>query len=152
VRFWDTSAWVPLLLAEPATPAVEAVLREDPDPVVWWGSAVESASALAAAARHGRLSPADLQTALATLRAMREFAFEIGPTEEVRSRAIRLLAVHPLRASDALQLAAGLVWCREQTAGAGLVSLDDRLRAAAVQEGFDVLPRERGGAGLPAAR
>lgn len=152
MRFWDTSAWVPLLLAEPSTPAVEEILRADPDPVIWWGSAVECASALAGAARQGRLTPDDLQTALGTLRAMREFAFEVDPTEEVRSRAMRLLSVHELRAADALQLAAGLVWCREQTAGAGFVSLDDRLRTAAVREGFDVLPRPPVGADPLAVR
>ena len=141
MKFWDTSAWVPLLVREPSTPAVEAVLKEDPDPVVWWGGAVECVSALSAAARDGRLAPQELQTALSTLRALREFAFEIAPAEEVRSRAMRLLLSHPLRAADALQLASALVWCREQTAGAGFVSLDDRLRAAATREGFDVLPR-----------
>jgi predicted nucleic acid-binding protein len=136
---------VPLLLAEPSTTEVEAILRDDPDPVFWWGTAIECASALAGAARQGRLSPHDLRTALATLRAIREFAFEVEPVEEVRSRAMRLLSVHPLRSADALQLAAALVWCREQTAGAGFVSLDDRLRAAAVREGFDVLPPSAGG-------
>jgi predicted nucleic acid-binding protein len=140
VKYWDTSAWVPLLVTEPSTPAVESILREDPDPVVWWGAAVECVSALAGATRSGRISARDLQTALATLRAFREFAFEIGPAEEVRSRAMRLLSVHPLRAADALHLAGALVWCREQPAGAGFVSLDDRLRAAALREGFDVLP------------
>lgn len=140
MKFWDTSAWVPLLLREPATPTVEAVLQDDPDPVVWWGSAVECVSALSGAARDGRLSSRDLQTALATLRALREFAFEILPAEEVRSRAVRLLLSHPLRAADSLQLASALVWCREKTEGAGFVSLDDRLRAAALREGFDVLP------------
>lgn len=147
MRFWDTSAWVPLLIAEPSTPAIEAVLKEDPDPIVWWGSAVECASALAGGVRDGRLTPDDQQTALAVLRAFREFAFEIGPTEEVRGRAMRLLSVHALRATDAFQLAAALVWCRERTAGAGFVSLDDRLRAAAEKEGFEVLPRT--GSGRP---
>ena len=49
---------------------------------------------------------------------------------------MRLLLSHPFRAADALQLASALVWCREQTAGAGFVSLDNRLRAAATREGF----------------
>jgi predicted nucleic acid-binding protein len=119
---------------------VEAILREDPDPVVWWGSAVECESALAGAVRGGRLSSHHLQTALARLRALREFAFEIGPAEDVRARAMRLLSVHPLPTAAALQLAAALIWCREQTAGAVFVSLDDRLRAAAVREGFGLLP------------
>jgi len=58
----------------------------------------------------------------------------------VRARAARLLSLHPLRAADALQLAAALVWCRERTAEAPFVCLDDRLRLAAAREGFRVLP------------
>lgn len=141
MRFWDTSAWVPLLLNEPATAKVEAILEEDPDPIVWWGTAIECTSALTAAARDGRVTAEEHQIALAVLRALRDFAFEVEPTEEVRSRAMRLLSVHPLRSADALQLAAALVWCRERTAGAGFVCLDGRLREAAGREGFEVLPR-----------
>lgn len=142
MRFWDTSACVPLLLAEPSSAATEEILRQDPEPVLWWGSVVECSSALAAAERAGRISAEDHQTALSTLAALREFAFEIEPTEEVRSRAVRLLSVHTLRAADAMQLAAALVWCREQTSGAGFVCLDHRLRDAARREGFEVLPVE----------
>lgn len=140
MRFWDTSACVPLLIAEPSTPAVEGLLKQDPEPVLWWGAAVECTSALAAAERQGRLSAEDLRLALSNLAALRDVSFEVAAGEEVRGRAMRLLAVHPLRAADSLQLAAALVWCREQTAGAGFVCLDERLRAAAAREGFEVLP------------
>jgi len=142
VRFWDTSACVPLLLAEPASSAIEVILQQDPEPVLWWGSAVECSSALAAAERAGRISAEGHQTALSMLAALRDFAFEVEPTQEVRSRAVRLLSVHPLRAADALQLAAALVWCREQTSGARFVCLDNRLREAARREGFEVLPAQ----------
>jgi hypothetical protein len=145
VRFWDTSACVPLLVAEPSTDTVEALLKQDPEPVLWWGAAVECTSALAAAERQGRLSADDLRLALSNLAALRDVSFEVAASEEVRGRAMRLLSVHPLRAGDALQLAAALVWCREQTAGAGFVCLDDRLRTAAAREGFEVLPPPAGG-------
>jgi predicted nucleic acid-binding protein len=65
---------------------------------------------------------------------------QVSPAEELRDRAIRLLDLHPLSAADALQLAAALDWCGEHTAGAGFVCLDQRLRAAAMREGFDVYP------------
>ena len=55
-------------------------------------------------------------------------------------RAARLLAVHPLRAADALQLAAALLWCEEQPHAEGFVSLDVKLREAAFKEGFTVRP------------
>jgi hypothetical protein len=50
--------------------------------------------------------------------------------------------VHPLRAADALQLAAALVWVEEQPHGEGFVSLDGRLRDAAAREGFTLVPAE----------
>jgi predicted nucleic acid-binding protein len=50
--------------------------------------------------------------------------------------------VHALRAADAFQLAAALLWSRGKTTGREFVSFDDRLREAAVREGFDMLPRD----------
>lgn len=141
MRFWDTSAVVPLLLRQPATPAIESVFRDDPVPALWWGCAVECASALARESRLGDLTREQSLTALALLKVLREGAIEVRPSDEVRARSMRLLGIHPLRAADALQLAAALVWCRQRTGSAGFVSLDDRLRAAAEREGFDVLPR-----------
>ncbi|HEY6321861.1 MAG TPA: hypothetical protein VJA16_09915 [Thermoanaerobaculia bacterium] len=43
-------------------------------------------------------------------------------------------------AADSLQLAAAIDWCEERTTGAGFVCLDQRLRSAALREGFDVVP------------
>ena len=68
----------------------------------------------------------------------------LAPSDEVRHRAGRLLATHPLRAADALQLAAALVWSEEQPLGEVFVSLDDRLREAARREGFALLPSHAG--------
>jgi uncharacterized protein len=61
-------------------------------------------------------------------------------TDHVRRRAGRLVATHPLRAADAFQLAAALVWCEEQPAGETFVCLDEQLREAARREGFGLLP------------
>ena len=47
MRFWDTSALVPLLVAEPTSSRVKAWLREDPAVVVWTLTRVELLSALA---------------------------------------------------------------------------------------------------------
>jgi hypothetical protein len=45
-----------------------------------------------------------------------------------------------LRATDALQLAAALVWCDETPRGEPFVCLDERLGDAARREGFRLLP------------
>jgi uncharacterized protein len=65
---------------------------------------------------------------------------EVTPSEDVRERAERLLGVHALRAADALQLAAALIWARERPARLEFVCLDGRLRGIAWREGFAVLP------------
>ncbi|MFN8640505.1 MAG: hypothetical protein U0802_02130 [Candidatus Binatia bacterium] len=61
---------------------------------------------------------------------------EVLPSEAVRERGERLLSVHPLRAADAFQLAAALVWSRGATTTHAVVSFDERLRDAAHREGF----------------
>jgi hypothetical protein len=54
----------------------------------------------------------------------------------VREVARRYLRVHPLRAADALQLAAAFVAAERRPPTLTVVTLDDRLRAAAEKEGF----------------
>jgi predicted nucleic acid-binding protein len=88
-----------------------------------------------------RQLPADaFATANDRLRALVELVDTVSPSDELRRRAARLVAVHPLRAADALKLAAALLWCEEQSHGETVVSLDERLREAARREGFDVKP------------
>jgi hypothetical protein len=47
--------------------------------------------------------------------------------------------VHPLRAADALQLAAAYVIAERRPATLEVVTLDERLRLAAMKEGFVTL-------------
>jgi len=78
--------------------------------------------------------------ALSRLVGLVEDADFVAPGNRVRDRAGRLLAAHPLRVGDALQLAAALVWCDEAPHGNTFVCLDDRLREVARREGFAILP------------
>lgn len=138
--FWDSSALVPLLVAEAGSRELTALLRADLTPATWWGSPVECQSALHRRHRERRLTRARLTAALSRLTAFIEDVDVVAPTSRLRERAGRVLALHPLRAADALQLAAALVWCDDITAGEPFVCLDDRLRQAASGEGFRVLP------------
>ncbi len=57
MRFWDSSALVPLLVEEATTsPLCELYLRDD-GILTWWASEVECASALARLERETQLSP-----------------------------------------------------------------------------------------------
>lgn len=44
MKFWDSSAVVPLLAQEPSSKACEALLKDDPAMVVWWGTRVEGST------------------------------------------------------------------------------------------------------------
>jgi predicted nucleic acid-binding protein len=46
----------------------------------------------------------------------------------------------PLRAADAFQLAAAIIWADGEPEGRNFVSYDKRLRDAARSEGFTVIP------------
>lgn len=138
MRFWDTSGIVPLLLEQPATARVTELLASDPEMVVWWGTPVECASAVARLRREDRLSPSEEQRTLALLERFRSSWNEILPAEEVREEAGRLLRVHPLKAADALQLAAACLWA-PRPVDAPLVTFDERLARAARLEGFRVV-------------
>lgn len=140
MRFWDSSAVIPLLVAEPATTQAGALLAEDRDLVVWWDTPVECVSALARRQREGALGTRELSAALARLTRLRQHWTEVEPVEAVRAAAIRLLRVHPLRAADATQLAAAVVAAEGEPGSLPLVSYDRRLREAAEREGFALLP------------
>jgi predicted nucleic acid-binding protein len=135
VRFWDSSALVPLLLQQPQTKRVMQMLDEDDEVVVWWGSAIECASAIARLHRDGHLSAQSEREARSLLDVLRKSWFEVQPGDVVREQAMRLLRVHSLRAADALQLAAALEWAGTPPEG-NFVTLDDRLLEAAQREGF----------------
>jgi uncharacterized protein len=142
--FWDTSALVPILAAEPRSAAVTKLFAADNEPVIWWATPLECHSALRRRYRESTLTAEALNAATERLRLLVQHADAVAPTDELRHKAGRLLAVHPLRAADALQLAAALVWCEEQPQGEGFATLDDRLAQAASAEGFTVQPSASG--------
>ena len=114
--------------------------RADRECWIWWAARTECLSALYRRARAGELTTAQLAAARGRLLRFDEAAAVVLPSEAIRSRADRLLATHPLRASDALQLAALLAAAEERPAGFPFVTLDDRQADAARKEGFSVVP------------
>lgn len=107
---------------------------------VWWAARVECISALARRSREGVLGTTGEEHARRALGMLAGSWSEILPTDRLRTLAERLLAVHPIRAADALQLAAALQWCAGEPIGRPFVCLDQRLREAARREGFVLLP------------
>ena len=139
MRFWDPSALVPALIAEPASPTVRRSLAEDRSLVAWWGTSVECMAAIARAVREGRLGPNELADALRESTTWRAEWSEVGPTTPLRTLAERLLRTHPLRSGDALQLAAAITASEGSPLTLPFVTRDQRLAEAATLEGFPVI-------------
>lgn len=140
MRFWDSSALVPLVVQQPASPEVERWIAEDAAVVVWTLTSVELVSAVQRLAREGALAERAAREAEEIARDLVARAHVVTDVERVKATATRLLRVHALRAADALQLAAALTWEGEDTGGACLLTFDQRLGDAARREGFRVLP------------
>lgn len=139
MRFWDTSALIPLLVAERATARVEHWLRDDPDIVVWTLTRVELVSALARRRREEPSAGPRLAAARRDLLAAWPRWSEVTAVDVVRRHAERLVETHPIRAADALQIGAALVAADGDPDTLEVVTLDRRLAETAEREGFPVL-------------
>lgn len=116
------------------------LLRDDRDMAVWWGTWIEGAVAISRLKREGNLDEESERETRAALDGLASDWTEIKPTDNIRLSAMILSQNHSLRAADCLQFAAALRWCEGDTSGKGFVCLDDQLRRAACDEGFDALP------------
>ncbi len=139
MRFWDTSAIIPLLFDEPARGPLLQLLENDPLVLVSWGTPVEVASALARREREKILAASEVTAALATVQQFASRWHEIVPSDALRRTAQRLLRTHALRPADSLQLAAALIAADHNPASLDIVCLDARLGGAARREGFTVI-------------
>ncbi len=142
MRFWDTSAIIPLCIEEQETRSIQDIAKKDAMIVVWWGSIVECYSAFGRLRRVGILTPQEEIQVLAVLSQLKGVWTEIEPSDEIRDITRRLFQNYPLRAADSLQLAAAIVWAEKTPRGHEFVCLDSRLRDAAQREGFIILPAE----------
>jgi uncharacterized protein len=139
VRFWDSSALLPLVVQEKSTGRIQEIHQKDDDMTVWWGTPTECWSALARLEREGRLSGASANQAAEGLKKLLTRGHEVLPSPAVRATAKRLLFTHPLRAADALQLAAAVVLAGPDVEELEFVTLDEALAGCARREGFRVL-------------
>ncbi|MDE3150389.1 MAG: PIN domain-containing protein [Acidobacteriota bacterium] len=135
--FWDSSALIPLCISQPQTIAAQSLYAKYRI-VVWWATDVEIVSGLTRLQRMGGithkqflLSKPFLQNLVCEWNAVHESA-------GIASSACSLLETHPLRAADALQLAAALEACEHKPRGHVFVTGDQRLADAARHIGFSV--------------
>lgn len=134
MKFWDTSAIIPLLVNERHSDLVDPIFSSDSNMITWWGTSIECISAISRLERENRISPKEHATIMARLNELRESWREIQPTPLVKQYAERILQVHPLRAQDAQQLSACLI--ANQDMVIEFITLDQRLEIAGRKEGL----------------
>lgn len=136
---FDTSAAFKLVVREPGSEAASDIWDRAGDPAASAIGYVELRSALARAARDGRLRPDRFAESRRDLEGLwQEFA-RLRVTDGVISLAGRLAERHALAALDAIHLASALS-LREPGDEVALVTFDPRMRDAALAEGLTVLP------------
>ncbi len=144
MRFWDSSALVPLIIEEKHSKTCRLVFRSDPRQIVFCLSRTEVLSALWRRRRENMLDDDDLRAAEARLESLANRWTEVHALSRVRDAAEQLLRTHPLRAADSLQLGACIAIFGLQRRDREFVVLDDVLANAARDEGFKVIvPRSR---------
>ena len=139
MRFWDSSAIVPLLVDQPSSARVIEVYGQDRVIAVWWATEVECASALARLERDGAADMRQTTAASGRLASVAADWLEVEPHDPVRRTAIRLLRTHALRAADAMQIAAALALASQDPSTLEVVTLDAALARAAEREGLRVI-------------
>ena len=136
MRFWDSSALVPLLVEQDASSRVAAWVTADDTMALWTLTPVEIVSALRRLVRAEALGEEVARLAETRMEEIVRACHVVTDVEPVKSRVTRLLRLHPLRAFDALQLGAALHWAEGHPQGRTLHTLDSLLALAAQREGF----------------
>lgn len=139
MRFWDSSALVPLVLIETRSADMERLLLQDGDIVSADIAPIEVTSALWRRKHRNELTVAEIHDAERLFANISRSWRPIGQSDEVVDRSLHLLSRHHLRTLDAIQLATALVFAGNDRS-LPIVTLDHRLSAAARAEGFAVLP------------
>jgi uncharacterized protein len=140
VRFWNSSALLPLISEEALSSVVAGLLIDDGEIVVWWGTWLECSAAVSRLRREKSLHEAGEEEARAALNRLAGNWVEQRPTDDTNLLAMLVWKRHPFKAADTLHIAAALRWCEGETNGTGFVCLDSRLCQAASDRGFEVLP------------
>jgi len=135
VAFWDSSALIPLCVSQPMTDTARW-LEERYGIVAWWATQVEIISGLTRLERMGQITHERFLVGKQIAREIVQDWHSVGSTKSIALDACSLLELYPLRAADALQLAAALEWCEGNPKGQVFLTFDQRLAEAAAKAGF----------------
>jgi len=132
--FADSSALAKRYLADEQSERLDEVLQGATNLAVSVLCLPEIISALCRRRREGFVTKAQYEAVKSALESDFADTTVVQIIDEVALQSIRLLERHPLRASDAIQIASALVWRADNFASA-----DARQCAAAKSSGLDVI-------------
>lgn len=138
MNFWDSSAVLPLIVHQKSSPEIWGHRQSCTTIHVWTLTPIEVYSALSRLQRLGEISSSIAEQASIDLPDIFRTFEMIRDVDAVKARAVRVLRVHPLKAADALQLAAALAACGDHPPFHSFVTLDRNLAEAASKEGFKI--------------
>ena len=113
-----------------------AQIKQDPQVLTAWHAVPECASAFCRLRREAFISERQLNDLLKQLEEVVGNWFIISPGKRLEKLTLRALRIHPLRAMDAIHLAAACLARNEEDSGMGFFSEDICLSEAAAKEGF----------------
>lgn len=134
--FWDTSVLVQLCVQQQFSAAARA-LHARYNVVVWWATPVEIAGALARLLRIQQIDTITWKLAREEQARLSRIWYTVRPSQDLRDAAELLVERYDVHSADALQLAAAMEWCEKATHRRPFLTLDKRLRDAALLCGFD---------------
>jgi predicted nucleic acid-binding protein len=137
--FWDTSAIIPLFCNQVKSPELRRLRRRFSELVIWWGTPVEVYSGIWRLRHEGVLTQAQSKTSLERWERVYSVSRVVPPDDRILRIAVLQISRHRLRAGDAFQLAAALIWCNERPRKRPFVTADRRLGEAAVAAGFELV-------------
>lgn len=139
MKFWDTSALVPLVTREVRTPDVQRLLSQDGNVAVSFITPVELTSTMW---RRGRrwIDQVAFRRSLFKIAELEANWTTVDEHELVLKLARQLVTQYVLRTGDAIQLATAMIFVDGHPEDLPFVSLDNDLRRAATSERFVVLP------------
>lgn len=138
IHFWDASALIPLLIKESSSDIAYGWHAACEQMTCWTLTSTEIYSALCRRMRDHELSSSSFSEVVYLWNDLETSILHVDDLQGAKKRAERLLRIHPLKAADALQLAAALIITDEYPQGHAFYTFDSRLALAARKEGFSV--------------
>lgn len=136
MNYWDSSALVTLFIKQSQSEKYLKKIKQDPQVLTAWHAVPECVSAFCRLQREALITEEQLNDLIYNLEEEATNWFVISSGKRLEKLTLRALRVHPLRAMDAIHLAAAGLARNEESPAIGFFTEDNRLRTAATKEGF----------------